>query len=331
MNLKNYWEFFSKKNCRGVLRVEVFPLFNFALCYDDRIEIYSEKGNLLETLYHCNARFGYEILANGMIVKLDADEISVIAKDGIELKKPYVIKCNNILRPLISGSLILTCGANKANKELLVYRVHCDKQPQIINNLGNICYPRSISASLDSEIYVICESCGRRNIFKGNEYVTSKIHYPNCNMLGIDMLPSGSFIARYHNHCCLFDKDINLLATAQGTYGITIRGANFIEFEKKLLLNHQGDIISEEVPSVENITCDGTLLFSHKIVNMNGVGHYLGGSLMNASASNFRLKAKMAIIYSQEMIFPLSFVDCKKDDVQGDGLYFKRLREMLTH
>ncbi|MBR5154284.1 MAG: hypothetical protein IKW58_01000 [Alphaproteobacteria bacterium] len=331
MNLKNYWDFFSKKNCKNVIRVEFFQNFNFALCYAEYIEIYSAECELLQTLYHSDASFGYEILANGMIVKLDISAITVFAKDGVELDSPYIIKCATTLKPNISGSLILTRTINNVSDEVFIYRVFRDKQPQIINNLGDICYPKSINASLDSEIYVIDTSSGKKCIFKENEDVTSKINYPNCDMLGIDMLPSGSFIARYLHHCCLFDKDINLLATAHRTYGITIRGANFIGFEEKLLLNFKGDIIGEEEPSVENITCDGTLLFSHKIVNKYGVGHYLGGKLMNAAASNFRLGTKLAIIYSQGMIFPLSFVDCQKVDAAGDGLYFKRLREMLTH
>ena len=145
------------------------------------------------------------------------------------------------------------------------------------------------------------------------------------------MLPSGSFIARFDTQCMLFDKDFNRLAVAHRAFGITIRGANFIGFEEKLLLNSCGDIICEEVSGIENITCDGTLLFSHKIVNIKGVGHYLGGHLLNASASNFRLGTKMAIVYSQEMIFPLSFMENDRTEVLGKDLYHKRLREMLTH
>lgn len=334
MNFKKYWEFFSQKNCTKALKLEFFKNGYFAICYANCIEIYSADCELLQTLFHCNAKHGYKILTNGMIVKFDASEICVIAKDGVELENPYVIKCNNPLGPIVSGSLILTISANNSNGEVLIYRVYRNKQPQIINSLGKMCCPSRIKASHDSEIYVIRYSSGVESIFKGNEKLTSKIITPDLEkqcLRAIDMLPSGSFIARFDTKCILFDKDFNRLAIAPRTYGIAIRGANFIGFEEKLLLNSSGDIVSEEVTSIQNITCDGTLLFSHKIVNSDGVGHYLGGELWDASASNFRLGTKMAIIYSQEMIFPLSFIQHKRGDVLGRDLYHKRLKEMLTH
>lgn len=327
MNFKKYWDFFSETNCRNVLNVEFFENGYFALLYANHIVIYSASCKHVKTLFHNEARYGYSILTNGMIVKIDEKELNVIAKDGVWLEKPYRVECSNFAK-YCCGSLILTRSLQDTHQVILIPR---NKEPEVLLDLGKDLFPCAFSASVDSEIFAIKSSTCGQLLFKGLNCVNPVIDIPrDCRLKSVMMMSSGSFIANCDDETCLFDKELNKLAISCKADGFSIKDGNFIIFEGKLLLDDKGNIIGEYPNDVKFISADRTLLFAYKIVNLQGVGYYLGGKLLNTSPSSYRLKKNISLIYSQGMIFPLSF-ELKKEDVIGEGIYFKRLREMLTH
>ncbi|MBR5599479.1 MAG: hypothetical protein IKW39_05510 [Alphaproteobacteria bacterium] len=328
MDYSKYWEFFSTKTFKTALNVGFFQNGYFAIFYADKFEVYDNECNLCKTYEHRNIRNRYDVLSNGMIVECKNNEICVIAKDGIELKKPYTIKNIQDI-PKFSGNLVLV---RSMNGHLRVYSIYRDKEPEILQDFGeNVEALSFVSSFNDSKIYTINLSTLGRRIFKNKTDVTNSFLPVGLDkLLGVEVMKNGCFITRYGTHCSFFGENLNKLATANGTFGIITKGDYCVGFEDKLLLNSEGDIVCEETPNLVEVACDGTLLLSHKAINKYGTGYFLNARQMSSYQSNYRCNTKMTIIYSQEMIFPLSF-ELKKEDVTGVGIYYKRLREMLTH
>ena len=331
MKLSNYWEFFSTKKFEKNVSVEFFNDCGFAIIDDSGIAIYNAKCEIVNKLNRSKAR--YVLMVNGVILEIKDGKIKPIYKESELYKNPFMIEYEGSAYGDVfaEGGLLMV----KQDDKYLVWHIFDDdKKPEVVRTFANGKVATDFKASYDGKVFVVNWQKSGKGI--GSEIEIFNIHGANItpnSLYNVDLLPNGNFVGHSDTDCSLYGTDGQIICRASRSFGIMVRSANFITFEDKLLLNDKGEIVGEANPHILSITHDGTQIFSHKIVNARGVGYHLGGKLLDSSGSNYRFhfKERISVMYSQGMIFPLSFMSTHRGVVNGKGLYYTRLKEMLTH
>ncbi len=294
MSYQNYVNFFSKRTFASDAVLEFFKDGSFAIKSGNQIELYDNDCNIVETL--CGGR--YEILSNGIIININivSDVISATHKGikRLEGVKPIYYHSNSSV--VVSGSMILIRKSKSNVHAVYEYDENGDfVEKQTLDFVDGA----TLSASEDGSVYAIREY-GKTLIFNKNG--ENLLDETIC-CLGVEVLGCGSFIARTNNFKYkLYDETGKLLCTSSSLRKI---GGDYLVFDEALIIDAKnGCILGEYDQEIKKMSNDGTRLYSHKLVNKNGVGYMLGGKLM-PPISTRRWRPSCSVILSQNRFYVL--------------------------
>ena len=298
MSYQNYVNFFSKRTFASDAVLEFFKDGSFAIKSGNQIELYGSDCNIVETL--CGGR--YEILSNGIIINIKSGVISATHNGTKRLEGLNPIYYHSNSSVVVSGSMILIRKCKSKVHAVYEYDENGDfVEKQTLDFVDGA----TLSASEDGSVYAIREYEKTLIFNKNGENLLGKtiISGKDRCCLDAEVLGCGSFIVRTNNfEYKLYDKTGKLLCTSSSLRKI---GGDYLVFDEALIIDAKnGCILGEYDQEIKKMSNDGTRLYSHKLVNKNGVGYMLGGKLM-PPISTRRWRPSCSVILSQNRFYVL--------------------------
>ena len=321
MSISNYVKFFAENTFDSTTKLEFFQDGGFAIVKTGEVTIYDKNCN--GVMRYEGRRF--EVLANGVILFIRSNAVSAICNgtkrfDLLKMPELYYHDNSSVI---ISGSMLLIRECTNKSQTHAVYEVMEDgtfvERLRIPFVDGAI-----LSASDDNSVFAVGKPYNSMRVF--NQY--GEIELNSVEKKIIKVLACGSFIISDAYSATLFNSEGKLLC--DGT-SIECINDNFLVFDKKLIiLAKNAAILGEYDENIRKIAVDGTFVYSHKIVNKQGVGYMLGGKLMPIR-STARFRPSYSIIWSQNRFYLINFFDQFMWTEKTHGEYISRLHMMKPH
>lgn len=319
MSYQNYLNFFAKHSFASNAHLEFFKDGSFAIKTDEGIKLYDNNCNEVGTL----SGGRYEILSNGIIVKICSNTILMVC-DGIKkLDKVYQLHYHDQSSVIVSGSMIFFRKCANYSHQHAVYEISKTGAP-IEKKALDFVDGAVFSASSDGSVYAIGKH-GNMSVFNQQG---ENIFGEDVSFCHIDVLSCGSFIVHTGSFKYkLYNSDGELLCTASSLRPI---GSSYLLFEEALIINAaNGTIESEYDNEIKKVAIDGTRVYSHKLVNKNGTGYMLGGKLLPSICTE-RWRPSFSVILSQNRFYVLNLYN-NMDFLDGPMNYISNLLMIKPH
>ena len=295
MSELNYVRFFAEHTFDASSELEFFKDGSFAIKSQGFLTLYNNMCNEVAKL--SEGRF--EILSNGVILQICNNTISAIYNGINKLENTHSLFYRNNSSVVVSGSMLLIRRCADKTQSHTVYEV--TETGEFVEKLElPFVDGATLSTSGDNSVFAVGKQFYNMRVFnQDGEIDLSKVKVGK-----IEVLECGSFINQMGSWAQLFNKKGELLCT-----GTTLEciSDNFIAFNGKLIIDAKNAYIVEEYnKEIKKIALDGTKVYSHKIVNKNGVGYMLGGKLL-PSISTSRFRPSLSLIWSQGRFYLINF------------------------
>ena len=319
MSYQNYLNFFAKHSFASNSHLEFFKDGSFAIKTDDGLKLYDNNCNEVGTL----SGGRYEILSNGIIVKICSNTIFVFCDGAKKLENLHPLYYHDQSSVIVSGSMIFIRKCANYSHQHAVYEISKTGTP-IEKKTLDFVDGAVFSASSDGSVYAIGKH-GKMSVFnKQGENIFGE----GASFCHIEVLSCGSFIVHTDSFKYkLYNSDGELLCTASSLRPI---GGPYLVFDDTLIIDAtNGTIKSEYDNEIKKVAIDGTRVYSHKLVNKNGTGYMLGGKLLPSICTE-RWRPSSSVILSQNRFYVLNLYS-NMDFLDGPMNYISNLLMMKPH